>query len=79
MMMEQHRSYWIHGSAVADPLNTPYWEPLGIVLKSGRGGSVIEVVRLQDKGIKFELKELAEWYGMELCRIAVDECLIKTE
>lgn len=27
------------------------------------------------KGVMFYLRELAEWYGMELCRIAVDECL----
>jgi hypothetical protein len=74
-MMEQHRGYWIHSSAVPGPPNMSYWESLGIVLKPGRNGSVIEVARLQDKGMTFDMQELAEWYGMELCRIAVDECL----
>jgi hypothetical protein len=74
-MIEQHRGYWIHGSATPGPPNTSYWESLGIVLKPGRNGSVIEVARLQDKGMTFDMEELAEWYGLELCRIAVDECL----
>ena len=36
---------------------------------------MIEVARVQDKGFTFDMEELAEWYGMELCRIAVDECV----
>ena len=78
-MMQRHRDYWISGSAVSGPPNTLYWESQGIVLKSGRHGSVIEVSRLHDRGITFELRELAEWYGLELSRIAVDECLTLTE
>ena len=74
-MMEEHRSYWIHGSTIPSPSNTTHWEALGTVLRSGCSGSVIEVARLQDKGITFELKELAEWYGMKLSGISVDECL----
>ena len=74
-MTEQHRGYWIHGSAVPGPPNTTYWESLGIVLKSGCGSSVNEVARLQDKGLTFDMEDLAEWYGLELSRIAVDECL----
>ena len=74
-MMEQHRGYWIHGSAVPGPPNTTYWEGQGTVLKPGRAGSVVEVVRLCDREFTFDLKELAEWYGLELSRIAVDACL----
>ena len=73
-MMQQHRSYWIDGSAVPGPPYTSYWESLGTVLKPGRQGSVIEVCRLHDSGVTFEMRELAEWYGLELSRIAVDEC-----
>jgi hypothetical protein len=29
----------------------------------------------KDDGFAFEMKALADWYGMDLCRIAVDECL----
>jgi hypothetical protein len=73
-MMQQHRGYWIHGSAVAGPPNTSYWESLGIVFKPSRQGSMIEMGRLRDSGITFEMSEVAEWYGLELSRIAVDEC-----
>jgi hypothetical protein len=54
---------------------TRYWESLGCVLKDGRSGSVVEVGRIQDNGIKFDLAGLAELYGMELSRIIVDHCL----
>jgi hypothetical protein len=46
-----------------------------MAIRSRNSGSVIEVARLHDEGITFEVQELAEWYGLELCRIAVDECL----
>jgi hypothetical protein len=36
---------------------------------------VIEVARLRDTGITFDMKQIAEWYGLELCRLAVDEFL----
>jgi hypothetical protein len=74
-MMEQYTGYWISGSAVPGPPYTLYWESLGIIFKSGRHGSLIEVVRLQDRGAKFELQGVAKWYGLELSRIAVDKCL----
>jgi hypothetical protein len=73
--MHRHRGYWITGSAVPGPPNTSYWESLGTVLKSGHSGSVIEVARLRDTGITFDMKQIAEWYGLELCRLAVDEFL----
>ena len=51
-----------------------FGEALGTILKSGRSGSVIEVGRLHDSGVTFDMAELAEWYGLELSRIAVDQC-----
>jgi len=33
------------------------------------------VGRLRLPTFTVEIKELAEWLGLELCRIAVDECL----
>jgi hypothetical protein len=74
-MMQQYTGYWIDGSAIPGPPYTLYWESLGTILKSGRHGSVIEVVRLQDRGARFDIWGVAEWYGLELSRIAVDECL----
>jgi hypothetical protein len=37
------------------------------------------VARLHDPSINFELKELTEWYGLDLSRIAVDECLTPSQ
>jgi hypothetical protein len=74
--MERYKGYWISGSAVAGPPNTFYWESLGTILKDGRGGSVVEVGRIQDNGITFDLAGLAAWYGMEISRMFVDHCLL---
>lgn len=78
-MMEQYSSYWISGSAIPGPPYTLYWESRGTVLKSARHGSVIEVLRLRDRGVRFDfdMRGVAEWYGLELSRIVVDECLTK--
>jgi hypothetical protein len=35
-------------------------------------------MRFQDRGARFDLREVAEWYGLELSRIVVDECLIQS-
>jgi hypothetical protein len=67
--------YWVSGAAVPGPPNARYWESLGRVLKDGRLGSIVEVVRLQDPGIKFDYAGVAEFYGMEISRLFVDHCL----
>ncbi len=74
-MMERYKGYCITGSAVPGPPYTHYWHPFGKILKDGRLGSVVEVVRFQDTGIRFDLAGLAEWYGMEISRMFVDHCL----
>ncbi len=71
--MEQYKGYWITGSAVPGPPYTTYWEILGTILKPHRGGSVVEVARLPLPAFTVEIKELAEWLGLELARIVVDE------
>lgn len=74
-MMERYKGYWISGSALPGPPYTRYWESLGSVLKDGRLGSIVEVVRIQDVGITFYLAGLAEFYGIENSRIFVEHCL----
>jgi len=74
-MMQLHKGYWISGSAVPGPPYTSYWEILGTILKPHRGGSVVEVGRLRLPTFTVEIKELAEWFGLELSRLVVDECL----
>ncbi|MGE5305613.1 MAG: hypothetical protein ACM3TN_20065, partial [Alphaproteobacteria bacterium] len=67
----------ILGTAVPGPPYTLYWESQGSVLKPGRYGSLIEVLRLQDRGARFDfdMRGVAEWYGLELSRIVLDGCL----
>jgi hypothetical protein len=74
-MEERYNGYWVSGSAVPGPPNTRYWELLGTILKDGRNGSVVEVGRIQDNSITFDLAGLAAWYGMEISRMFVDHCL----
>lgn len=74
-MMQLHRGCWISGSAFPGPLYTTYREILATLLKPHRGGSVVEVGRFHLRAFTVETKELAEWYGLELARIAVDQCL----
>jgi hypothetical protein len=45
------------------------------MLKDGCLNSAVEVGRIQDTGITFELSGFAEFYGMELSRMIVDHCL----
>jgi hypothetical protein len=74
-MMERYKGYWISGTAVPGPPHTAWrWYPNGSVLKSRPNGSVVVVARIKDNGITFDLSGLAVWYGMELSRIAVDNC-----
>jgi hypothetical protein len=74
-MMERYKGYWISGSPLPGSPYTRYWESLGSVLKDGRLGSIVEVVRIQDNGITFDFAGLAEFYGMEITRMFIDHCL----
>ena len=41
----------------------------------GRSSSIVEITRFQLQQFTVSMKELAEWFGFELARIVVDECL----
>jgi hypothetical protein len=45
------------------------------VLVPGRGSSIVEVTRFQLQRFTVSIKELAEWFGLEVARLVVDECL----
>jgi hypothetical protein len=51
------------------------WYVGGRVLVSGRSSSIVEVTRFQLQQFTVSIKELAEWFGLEVARIVVDECL----
>ena len=56
------------------PFN-PDWYVGGSVLVPGRGSSIVEVTRFQLQQFTVSIKELAEWFGLEVARIVVDKCL----
>jgi hypothetical protein len=37
--------------------------------------SIVEVTRFQLQRFTVSIKELAEWFGLEIARIVVNECL----
>jgi TIR domain-containing protein len=47
----------------------------GSVLVPGRGSSIVEITRFQLQQFKVSIKELAEWFGLEVAGIVVDESL----
>jgi hypothetical protein len=45
------------------------------VLQQGPGSSIIEVARFELPSFTLELKGVAEWFGFELSKLLVYECL----
>ena len=73
--MQTYKGYFIDGAARMIHPFDPSWYPAGSVLKSGRFSSLVEITRFDLPSFKTEIKELAEWFGLELARIVVDERL----
>jgi hypothetical protein len=48
---------------------SPDWYVSGSVLKPGRFGSIVEVTRFQLHRFTVSLKDLAEWFGLEVARV----------
>lgn len=44
------------------------------MLRPGLLGSIVEVTRFELPSFTVSMKELAEWFGLELARMGVDEC-----
>ena len=49
------------------------WHVGGSVSVSARQGSIVELARFRLQNFAVSMKELAEWFGLEVARIAVDE------
>jgi len=75
--VQQHNGYWISGTAVPGPPYTDYWESLATVCRQGRGSSIVEVARLKLTNFELDMQELAEYFGLEVARLIVDECFLK--
>jgi hypothetical protein len=48
-------------------------------LVPGHSSSIVEITRFQLQQFTVSIKELAEWFGLEIARIVVDECLPERE
>ena len=57
------------------PLNTAQRGLGRVSLLPGRSSSVVEITRFQFQQFTVSIRELAEWFGLEIARIVVDECL----
>jgi hypothetical protein len=75
MTMQPYKGYFIEGSALLIHPFRPDWHVGGSVLKPGRLSSIIEVARFELPSFAISIKELAEWFGLEIARIIVDECM----
>ena len=75
MLMQPYKGYLINGNALLVHPFSPDWYVGGSVLASGRSTSIVEVTRFQVQRFTVSIKELAEWFGLEVARIVVDECL----
>jgi hypothetical protein len=54
---------------------SPDWYVGGSVLVWGRSSSIVVIARFQLHQFTVSIKELAEWFGLEVARLVVDECL----
>jgi hypothetical protein len=77
--MQPYKGYFISASAMpVHPFN-PDWYVGGSILVPGRSGSVVEITRFQLQRFTVSIKGLAEWFGLEVARVVVDECLAPRE
>src|SRR5262249_51090443 len=74
-LMQPYKGYFITGSAMSVHPFSPDCYIGGSVLVPGRGSSIVEVTRFQFQRFTVSIKELAAWFGLEVARIVVDECL----
>ena len=73
--MQSYNGYYISGKAQLVHPFSPDWYVGGSILVQGRSSSIVEIGRFQLHHFTVSMKELAEWFGLELARIVVDECL----
>jgi hypothetical protein len=78
-LMQPYNGYLIEGSALMVHPFSPDWYVGGSVLVPGRSTSIVEIGRFRFQRFTVSIKELAEWFGLEVARIVLDECLAPRE
>jgi hypothetical protein len=74
-VVQPYKGYFIDGSALLVHPFSPDWYVGGSVLMQGHHSSIVEVTRFQLQQFTVNMREVAEWFGVELARMLVDECL----
>jgi hypothetical protein len=74
-MMQPYKGYFIEGSALPVHPFSLDWYVGASILVPGRSSSIVEITRFQLQQFTVSIKELAEWFGLEVARIVVDKCL----
>ena len=75
MTMHPYKGYFISGKALIVHPFSPDWYVGGNVYAQGRLSSIVEVTRFELPSFTTDLHGMAEWLGLELAKIVVDECL----
>jgi len=71
--MERYKGFLIAGSAVPRFATGFNWDSQGIIFRSGRPGSIVEIKRIE--GPIVNSKDAAEEHGLKLCKDWVDDRL----
>ena len=75
MMMQPYKGYFITASPMPVHPFSPDWYVGGSVLVPGRYSSIVEIGRFRFQRFTVSIRERAEWFGLEVARLVVDECL----
>ena len=76
MTMQPYKGYFIEGDALlwfirlarTGTSAAAFWCPAALA-------QIVEITRFQLHRFTVSMRELAEWFGLEIARIVVDECL----
>lgn len=77
--MQPYKGYFVEGSELLVHPFSPDWYVGGSILVSGHSNSIVEIARFQVRRFTVSIKELAEWFGLDIARLVVDEWLAQRE
>jgi hypothetical protein len=75
MTMQPYKGYFIDGSAMPVDSFSPDSYVGGSVSVPCHSRSIREIGRFQLQQFTVNMKELAEWFELEVAQLVVDECL----
>ena len=73
--LQPYKGYFVTGDAMPVHPFSPDWYVGGSILVPGHFSSIVVITRFQLQRFTVRMKELAEWFGLEVARLVVDESL----